>query len=153
MANFKSLASKLFNTGSQRFDSAGNLVDYTGPVYNTDVMTPDQWQAFGAAGGTVGDTGTLNLNGTTTGQLGLANSGFLDSIGGLKGLGTIAGIGGGLANALLGYKQLGLQEDAFDFNKAMKEKEYRMAKDAYDKNVARAKSIGEQMRSGAATVS
>lgn len=63
-------------------------------------------------------------------------------------LGNIAGLAGSLANTFMGFKQLGLAEDAFNFNKAMKEKEYAMAKDAYDRNVARARSIGDQMRAG-----
>lgn len=63
-------------------------------------------------------------------------------------LGDFAGLAGGLANTFAGFKQLGLAEDAFNFNKGMKEKEYAMAKDAYDRNVARAKSVGDQMRAG-----
>ncbi len=66
----------------------------------------------------------------------------------LNALGKVGSLAGGLAGTYAGFKQLGLAEDAFNFNKELKEKEYAMAKDAYDKNVARAKSVGDQMRAG-----
>lgn len=62
----------------------------------------------------------------------------------------LGGLASGLADSYKGLKQLGLAEDTFNFNKSMKEKEYSMAKDAYDRNVARADSISEQMRAGQA---
>lgn len=65
-------------------------------------------------------------------------------------LGDMAGLAGSLANTFMGFKQLGLAEDAFNFNKDMKTKEYQMAKDAYDRNVRRAESISDQMRAGRA---
>lgn len=64
-------------------------------------------------------------------------------------IGTMGKLGTGLANAYLGYKNYGLAQDTFAFNKDMKEKEYAMAKDAYDRQVARASSIGNQMQAGA----
>lgn len=73
---------------------------------------------------------------------------FLDSLGDLGKLGNLASGIGGLASSFAAFKQLGLAEDAFKFNKEMKEKEYAMAKDAYDRNVKRATSIGDQMRAG-----
>jgi len=63
-------------------------------------------------------------------------------------IGTMGNLAlGGLA-AYTNWQQLGLAKKAFKFNKDMKQKEYAMAKDAYDRNVARAKSIGDQMRAG-----
>lgn len=91
---------------------------------------------------------------------GPASTGFLDGLANTfgkgfnyigenqKSLGDLAGLAGSLANTFAGFKQLGLAEDTFNFNKAMKEKEYAMAKDAYDRNVKRATSIGNQMRAG-----
>lgn len=79
-------------------------------------------------------------------------SSFLDGLAGdSSGLGSLGNIAtgiSGLASAFAGLKQLGLAEDAFKFNKSAKEKELAMAQDAYDKNVARAKSVGDQMRAG-----
>lgn len=66
----------------------------------------------------------------------------------LNTLGDIGNLASGLAGTFAGIKQMGLAEDAFDFNKAMKEREFAMAKDAYDRNVRRAESIGNQMRAG-----
>ena len=86
-------------------------------------------------GSGVGSSGT----GATT--LGLGN----DTWGAL---GSIGKIGAGLGQAWLGNKQLGLAEDAFAFNKMDKNRTYEMAKDAYDKNVARAGNIGAQMNKG-----
>lgn len=63
-------------------------------------------------------------------------------------IGTGLQLGTGLFNAYTGYKQLGLAEDTFNFNKDMAQKEYAMAKDAYDKQVKRASSIGDQMQAG-----
>lgn len=83
------------------------------------------------AGSTGGDTGLFGLKDTTWGNIGMAGQ-----------------LGLGLANTLTAMDQLRLQKDAFAFNKDMKNKEYAMAKDAYDRNVARAASIGEQMRKG-----
>ena len=41
--------------------------------------------------------------------------------------------------------EFGLAEDRYKFDKKMKEKEYAMAKDAYDRSKARAQNIGNQM--------
>lgn len=62
--------------------------------------------------------------------------------------GSVLGGIGDLANAWTGYQQLGLAKKAFNFNRDMKEKEYAMAKDAYDRQVNRANSIGSQMQAG-----
>ena len=48
----------------------------------------------------------------------------------------------------MGYKNLGLAEDTFAFNKDMMNKQYAMAKDDYDRQVARSSSIGTQMNAG-----
>lgn len=63
-------------------------------------------------------------------------------------IGTIGQIGLGGLNALTGMKQMKLAKDAFNFNVMDKNRTYEMAKDAYDKNVARAGSIGKQMNAG-----
>lgn len=63
-------------------------------------------------------------------------------------LGNVAKIGTGLGELWTGYKQLGLKEDEFKYNKMDADRTYAMAKDAYDKNVARASSIGGQMNAG-----
>lgn len=86
-------------------------------------------------------TTNTNLNTSDTGLFGLKNTTWGN-------IGTAGQLGLGLANTLTAMRQLELQKDAFRFNKDMKNKEYAMAKDAYDRNVARAASIGEQMRKG-----
>ena len=63
-------------------------------------------------------------------------------------IGTGAQALSGLANVYGNLKQLGLAEDTFNFNKDMANKQYAMAKDAYDRNVARADSISKQMAAG-----
>lgn len=63
-------------------------------------------------------------------------------------IGTIGKIGVGLGQTWLGAKQLKAAEKAFDYNVMDKNRTYAMAKDAYDKNVARAGSIGKQMNAG-----
>lgn len=78
-----------------------------------------------------GDTGLFGLKDTTWSNIG-----------------TLGNLGMGLAGTVAAMEQLNLQKDAFKFNKDMKEKEYGMARDAYDRNVARAAGIGEQMRKG-----
>lgn len=121
--------------------------------YDTNFWTPEQWQKFGAAGGTVvGDKLVLDGNqinvptNTSTGLFGA--EGFGMNQGTLQGLGSIGDIGKGLGGIYLGYKQLGLAEDKFAFDKDMMNKQYAMAKDAYDKQVARANNIGSQMNAG-----
>lgn len=74
--------------------------------------------------------------------------GFGFNKGTLQGLGTIGDIGAGLGKLFLGAKQLGLAEDKFAFDKDMLNKQYAMAKDAYDKQTARSASIGSQMATG-----
>lgn len=75
-------------------------------------------------------------------------NGFGMNQGTLKGLGSIGDIGVGLGKLFLGTKQLGLAEDKFAFDKDMLNKQYAMAKDAYDKQTARSASIGSQMTAG-----
>ena len=74
--------------------------------------------------------------------------GFGLNKGTMKGLGSIGDIASGLGSLYLGSKQLGLAEDTAAFNKDMLTKQYNMAKDAYDKQTARASSIGLQMQTG-----
>jgi hypothetical protein len=119
--------------------------------YNTTFWSPEQWKNFGAAGGkVVGDK--LMLDGTPidvpTNNSIFGADGFGFNKGTLQGLGSIGQIGAGLGNLFLGTKQLGLAEDKFAFDKDMLNKQYMMAKDAYDKQTARSASIGNQMQSG-----
>ncbi len=86
------------------------------------------------------DTGANGIQGTDS-FLGLDNSTW-------DGIGSGIQIGTGLMNAFTGMKQLGLQKDAFNFNKQMQEKQFGLAKDAYDRAVKRADSIGSQMNAG-----
>jgi len=53
------------------------------------------------------------------------NPGFLESMGGFQGIGSILGGLGGLAQAYIGSQQLGLAEDSLDFQKG-----------AFNKNMA-----------------
>ena len=122
--------------------------------YNTDFWSPEQWQSFGSSGGYV-DNGKLMLDGNqiSVPETAEANSlfgaeGFGMNTGTLKGLGSIGNIAQGVGGLYLGSKQLGLAKDKFAFDKDMVNKQYAMAKDAYDKQVARANSIGSQMNAG-----
>jgi hypothetical protein len=128
-----------------RFGDSGQKQVYSGSVYDTSVMTPEGWQAFGASGGTV-DGDKLMLGDQKLGELNT-----VDNAGGstLGSVGAGLDIAGGLANAYIGYKNYGLQKDKFAFEKDMANKEYAMAKDAYDRNVKRAGSVGSQMQAGA----
>ena len=77
---------------SSLLDSKGN-----------SLWTPEQWQNFGAQGGTIGADGTLKFGGqnlvTTPNQPGFLDK-TMDFLGSdsMKGVGTVAGIGMGLAN-------------------------------------------------------
>ena len=120
-------------------------------AYDTDFWSPEQWQGFGSAGGYV-ENGKLMLDGN---QIAVPQSdslfgadGFGMNTGTLKGLGSIGNIAQGIGGLYLGSKQLGLAKDKFAFDKDMVNKQYAMAKDAYDKQVARANSIGSQMNAG-----
>jgi hypothetical protein len=86
------------------------------------------------------DVGANGIQGTDS-FLGLDNNTW-------GGIGSGIEIGTGVLNTLTGMKQLGLQKDAFNFNKQMQEKQYGLAKDAYDRAVKRADSIGNQMQAG-----
>ena len=88
----------------------------------------------------VGNPGGINNDST----LGVSNSTW-------GAVSDIASIGTGLAGAYLGNKQLNLAQDKFDFDKDMMQKQYGMAKDAYDKQVKRAAGIGAQMQAGKVT--
>lgn len=96
------------------------------------------------------------LNSSGNNNAGLSNLGLAGSeVGGSKttgsslgALGTSLDLGMKGLNAWTGYKELGLKEDAFNFNKQMQEKQYGLAKEAYDRSVARADSIGKQMQEG-----
>lgn len=77
---------------SSLLDSKGN-----------SLWTPEMWQNFGAQGGTIGSDGTLKFGGqnlvTTPNQPGFLDK-TMDFLGSdsMKGVGTVAGIGMGLAN-------------------------------------------------------
>jgi hypothetical protein len=55
---------------------------------------------------------------------------------------------GGAVGAYTALENLGLAKKVADHNMAMSDKQYDMAKDAYDRNVARATSISDQMAKG-----
>lgn len=116
-----------FLPGEKSFTQNVNTSGYNDLGFKSDGLA----SSFGNILGSDGKGGILGMSKETLG-----------------GLGDLGGLAGGLASTYAGFKQLGLAEDAFNFNKAMKEKEYAMAKDAYDRNVARAKSVGDQMREG-----
>lgn len=80
--------------------------------------------------GSIADTSTADLAGTM---------GTAMSIGDLamKGLG-----------AWTAMEQLDLAKDAFNYNKMDRDRAYNMSKDAYDREVKRADSIGSQMQAG-----
>lgn len=107
------------------------LADSSIPSSTSNGLGTNLWDRFNSAIGADGEGGLFGMNKDTMGSLGK--------------LGTLAG---GLADSFMAYKQMGLAEDAFNFNKDMAMKEYNMTKDAYDRNVKRAKSIGDQMRAG-----
>lgn len=119
--------------------------------YNTDFWTPEQWQNFGKAGGSI-EGNKLMLNGQqidvpqSSGLFG--SEGFGMNAGTLKGLGSITDMAAGLGGLFLGAKQLGLAKDKFAYDKQMMDKQYAMAKDSYDRQVARANNIGQQMNAG-----
>lgn len=124
------------NYGSGTWDvspAASTGVQTAAPRYDFSglVGKAQQTPLSGGTGSTGGDTGLFGLKDTTWGNIGMAGQ-----------------LGLGLANTITAMDQLNLQKEAFGFNKDMKNKEYSMAKDAYDRNVARAASIGEQMRKG-----
>lgn len=131
-------------------NASSNIANVNAAYEGLDVNSPDysrnlasfNEQAVQAANAGAFDSGLLGTDNSDA---------SINPLGGGQGLanfGTGVNIATGLYGAYLGNKQLGLQEDAFNFNKAMKEKEYAMAKDAYDRQVARADSIGSQMRAG-----
>jgi hypothetical protein len=55
---------------------------------------------------------------------------------------------GGAIGAYTSLENLGLAKKVADYNMSMGDKQYAMAKDAYDRNVARATSISDQMAKG-----
>ena len=68
------------------------------------------------------------------------------------GLGAAGQLLGGVIGGYTGLENLGLARKTLDYNMAMGDKQYAMAKDAYDRNVARAEHIGNQMNRSAKTV-
>jgi len=120
--------------------------------------TPEQWQAFGASGGTVNDgyqiTGGLGSDigkslqgqgGLTNGEFSLGNTdpgGFsLKSVGGIKGLTGIGKLGIGLGQLYLGGQQLGLAKDQFAYNKMAKDREYAANVAEYNNSLARTAAV------------
>lgn len=131
---------------------AGSYINPYSGRYNPN----SQYSILAAQNAEFGDYGTQATNKALVSNPNLPTTGSTGGGTGLFGLkdstwgniGTAGQLGLGLANTLTAMRQLELQKDAFAFNKDMKNKEYAMAKDAYDRNVARAASIGEQMRKG-----
>lgn len=83
-----------------------------------------------------------NLSSTDSGMFGLKDSTWGN-------IGTIGQLGLGALSAYTNWGQLELAKDAFSYNKEMKDKEYAMAKDAYDRRIAKGTSITEQINAGA----
>jgi hypothetical protein len=59
---------------------------------------------------------------------------------------------GGLTGAYVGLENLGLAKKQYALQEDMLNKQYNMAKDAYDRNVKRAEHIGNQMNRSAKVV-
>ena len=100
----------------------------------------------------------LNTNGSNAAgkvDLGLGSNvgggssqGFMDSIGGVKGIGTGLSALSSLGGYFNAKESNALTKDSLNFNKGMANKEYAMAKDAYDRQVKRASNVGDQMNAG-----
>lgn len=153
MANYKWVNGQLVDTelgaglGSFKVGNSDSVSS------NTTIATPNKFTE--AYFGATGDNGsTVDLTDYTKsssnnmfGDL-FGSEGFGMNKGTMQGLGSISDIGAGLGKLFLGAKQLGLAEDKFAFDKDMLNKQYAMAKDAYDKQTARSASIGSQMAAG-----
>ena len=112
--------------------------------FNPDMkMTPSQLEDLSKSGFDFSSTVNSGLGSSIFGS-----KGFGMNQGTLQGLGSISNILGGLGGIYLGSKQLGLAKDKFAYDKDMMNKQYAMAKDSYDKQVARANSIDKQMNAG-----
>lgn len=136
--------------------SNGRGLEYVpGKGFNTDFWNQQQWDKFYQSGGDITTDGKLMLDGKqidvpqSGGGGGLFGSeGFGMNQGTLKGLGTITDMAAGIGGLVLGAKQLSLAKDKFAYDKQMMDKQYAMAKDSYDKQVARANNVGSQMNAG-----
>ena len=109
-----------------------------------DAMMKDYQTAGGSVGTGMNFDSFAKTRGLTSGQ-----SSGLAGLGAVK---TGVDIGTGIGNLWLGYEQYGLNKDIYNTNKENAAKEYAMKKDAYDRNVARADSIGNQMNAGKVTL-
>jgi hypothetical protein len=153
MANYKWVNGQLVDTelgaglGSFKVGNSDSVSS------NTTLATPNKFT--GAYFGATGDNGSIvdltdytkSSSNNMFGDL-FGSEGFGMNKGTMQGLGSISDIGAGLGKLFLGAKQLGLAEDKFAFDKDMLNKQYAMAKDAYDKQTARSASIGSQMAAG-----
>ena len=141
MANYKWVNGQLVDTdlgkglGSMRIDTP------------TATENPSYIEDYYGKGTTTFDATPSNNPAIATDGL-FGPNGFGFNKGTMQGLGSIGDIGVGLGKLFLGAKQLGLAEDKFAFDKDMLNKQYAMAKDAYDKQTARSASIGSQMAAG-----
>lgn len=153
--NFEFINGKLVDTDA---DSGGlgtltnsNSTDVTGSSYTPTVSSPNKYtnMAFGITGDntTSATDYTPPASNSIFGDL-FGKDGFGMNKGTMEGLGSIGGIGAGIGKIWLGSKQLGLAEDKFEFDKNMLNKQYDMAKDNYDRQKARAESVGNQMQAG-----
>lgn len=124
--------------------------------------TPEQWQAYGATGGTFDADNKMEFGTTTESQIEgmqpassiqsrvnaeLVNDstitpGFFgkDGFGMSDALG-LGKLGVGLGNLYLGNKQLGLAEDTFKYNKAARDKEYAANVTKYNNALSRTAAI------------
>lgn len=121
--------SKLFGATTDRGWAPGTGDMYTGSALSK--LTSGEQAAFGAGGGTLDATGQMTAG---TPGFGLGNLTLGQGLGAIKGL-------TGLANAYTGYKQLGLAEEAFDFNKAAANREYAANVQKYNNALARTAAI------------
>lgn len=124
---------EMLNGGSKSNNFAGGFV----PI---DADSKPVWDGYGSTG-----AGSYSQYMNQEGLFGLKNGTWGN-------IGTGVDAATGLASLYAGMQGLDLAKDQFNFNKDQANKQYAMAKDAYDRNVARADSIGNQMAAGSANL-
>ena len=110
----------------------------------------EQNDAFGGYGYELTNEALNGLNGLKAPDTGSSFLGMNKGQWGMASQGVNAVTG--LASLYAGMQGLDLARDQLNFNKDQANKQYAMAKDAYDRNVARADSIAAQMRAGSANL-
>lgn len=134
-SNMGGLAGSQFNLLNNQTSDFGTLgTSLTDDALSSNSNIPTN-QGFGAgfkgALGIDGKGGLFGLNGDTWGTIG-----------------DVGNLGLGLAETLAGFDQLALAKKITNANIRDKDRAYAMAKDAYDRNKARADSISSQMNAG-----